>query len=87
MIFKKISKVQYSILSTDKGKLFLIDYNGNHQLRTGPLKGITIEILFEKAKLKDREDMFFEQLQEIYENANWCDRMEIREIYNKLTNN
>jgi hypothetical protein len=85
MIFKKISKRQYSILSTDKGKLFLIDFNGNHQLRTGPLKGITIELLYDKAKLEEREDIFFEQLQELYDNANWCDRMEIREIYKKLT--
>ena len=87
MIFKKISKRVYSVLSTDRGKLFLIDYNGNHQLRTGGLKGVTIELLYDKAKLEDREDMFFEQLQELYENANWCDRIEIREIYNKLTKN
>ena len=84
MIFKKITKRQYSVLSTNKGKLFLIDYNGNHQLRTGPLKGITIELLYDKAKLEDREDIFFDQLQDLYDNANWCDRYNIYEIYKKL---
>lgn len=84
MIFKKITKRQYSILSTDKGKLFLIDFNGNHQLRTGPMKGITIELLYEKAKLEDKEDLFYEQLQDLYDEANWIDKYSIYEIYKKL---
>lgn len=84
MIFKKITKRQYSILSNDKGKLFLIDRNGNYQLRIGPMRGTTIELLFEKAKFEDREDIFFEQLQELYDDANWVDRYNIYEIYKKL---
>jgi hypothetical protein len=88
MIFKKITRRRYEILTGGtKGNLFLIDFNGNHQLRIGPMKGITIELLYEKAKLEDREDIFFDQLELLYEESNWIDRMEIREIYYKLTKN
>jgi hypothetical protein len=88
IVFKKITRRQFDILSGGcKGELFLIRSDNKWIFRKGFFKGVTIEILLEQARNSDREDEFWEQMQLLYDDANWIDKMNIFNIYKELKTN
>jgi len=85
MRFEKINKLIYNISSTTyKGELFLIDKEGNYILRKTMYKGQPIEDVYRQYCELERDDDFWNELQEIYDQSNLVDKMNIYHIYNKL---
>lgn len=85
MLFKRIDKLTYNVSSsTNKGELFYIDKKGNYILRKSIYKGQSIEDLYRQYCQLGEDYIFWEQLQEIYDQCNWVDKMNILHIYKKL---
>ena len=85
MRFEKINKLIYNISSsTYKGELFYIDKEDNFILRKTMYKGQPIEDVYRQYCELGRDDDFWNELQEIYDQSNLVDKMNIQYICKKL---
>lgn len=85
MRFKKINRLIYNMSSsTYKGELFHIDKEGNYILRKTMYKGQSIEDVYRQYCEMDRDDDFWDELQNIYDECNLVDKINIYHIYKKL---
>ena len=78
LIFQKITRRQYDLLTSGyKGELFYINKENKWIIRKGYFKDLSIDLVFTTALNLDREEQFWEQLQDLYDEANWIDKMNI----------
>ena len=89
MIFKKIPKNSYNILSQGMSSLFRITPQNTHLITYGYMRGCTLEEVYEEALRNDSEDLFWDQMQNLYddENTTWKTRKMIFEFYKSKHNN